>query len=82
MILGNREIARVYGERALYFGYTDLAIRELKRGGPALWHRVAYAYAEAGEWQRAARYYRRALRRNPDSLVARRGLEYARERAQ
>jgi tetratricopeptide (TPR) repeat protein len=78
---GDPEIARVYGERALYFGYTDLAIRELKRAGPGLWHRVAHAYAEAGDWQRAARYYRRALRRNPDSLVARQGLAHARERA-
>lgn len=69
------EIARIYGERALYFGYTEIAIPQLKKAGPAAWHRVAHAYASAGDWGRAERYYRRALRRNPSSTIARRGLD-------
>jgi uncharacterized protein len=74
------EVARVYGERALYFGYARLAVRHLKTVGPAAWHRVAHAYAVAGDYPRAARYYRRALRRNPRSAVARAGLKWLRAR--
>lgn len=76
------QIARIYGERMLYFGYAHLALHHLKRAGPAAWHRVAHAYAVAGDYRRSARYYRRALRRNPDSSVARRGLQWLRARDQ
>ncbi len=76
------EIARVYGERALYLGFDQIAIRQLRRAGPGVWHRLAHAYARAGDLERAERYYRRALRRNPDSKVAQLGLRRVRKRQQ
>ena len=76
------EIARVYGERALYLGFDRIAIRELKRAGPGAWQRLAHAYARAGELDRAERYYRRALRRNPASKVSLLGLQRVLDRQQ
>jgi tetratricopeptide (TPR) repeat protein len=72
------EVARVYAERALYLGLTDLAIAEFRRAGPGAWTRLAHAYGAAGDYGRSERFYRRALTRNPRSGIAREGLEWAR----
>ena len=79
---GNVDTAIAYYQQILLEdpGNTDAKIKlALAKVQASQQHEsTGVALMEAGDYRRAARYYRRALRRNPRSAVARAGLVWLR----